>query len=188
MATTLSDPIVNIDDLPLTFQVKYLGNEPARGLWGIKHTRRPVDILVTTAKNLSQNEILPFVTIVISKDGLQMTPLMKKKTNKKAEAFFKVDTISYGVQDLVYTRVFCMIVVKEDESKNLMPFHCHAFVCESRNQARQVTYALAAAFQEYGKRVKEENQNNPNFTKKRFAIDLRSPEELEGASEDETEA
>lgn len=29
-----------------TIQVKYLGSENARGLWGIKHTRRPVDHLV----------------------------------------------------------------------------------------------------------------------------------------------
>lgn len=28
-------------------QVKYLGSENARGLWGIKHTRRPVDHLVS---------------------------------------------------------------------------------------------------------------------------------------------
>lgn len=101
---------------------------------------------------------------------------------------FRVDTISYGVQDLVYTRVFSMIVVKEADLKEGTPFMCHAFVCESRNQARQLTYALAAAFKDYGRRVQEENKDNPGLAKKRFAIDLRTPEELGNASDDETEA
>ncbi|KAK4885732.1 hypothetical protein RN001_002003 [Aquatica leii] len=188
MATQPSEPIIGINDLPMSFHVKYLGHELARGLWGIKHTRRPVDNLVTSAKNLPQNEILPLVTIEVSKEGLKMRPLTKKKQDKEQEIFFKVDTISYGVQDVIYTRVFCMIIVKEGDTKGIAPFHCHAFVCESRNQARQITYALAAAFQEYGRKVKDENKNNPDGIKKKFAIDLRSPEELEGALDDETEA
>lgn len=101
---------------------------------------------------------------------------------------FRVDTISYGVQDLVYTRVFSMIVVTEADLKEGSPFMCHAFVCESRNQARQLTYALAAAFKDYGKRVQEENKDNPSPVKKRFAIDLRTPEEMTQDDEEETEA
>lgn len=50
----------------------------------------------------------------------------------------------------------------------------------------QVTYALAAAFQEYGRKVKEEQ--SAETVRKKFAIDLRSPEELEQAMEEETEA
>jgi len=184
---TQSDPIVTIDDLPLYFQVKYLGHQPAKGLWGIKHTRRPVDALVATAKNLPQGQILPLVKVEVSKDGLKFTQITDKKTDKTVYNF-KVDTISYGVQDLVYTRVFSMIVVKDEDLKNGVPFDCHAFVCESRNQARQLTYALAAAFQEYGKKVKEESKDNPSAVKKKFAIDLRTPEELEQESDDETEA
>lgn len=100
-----------------------------------------------------------------------------------------METISYGVQDVVYTKVFCMIVVKEEEIKNgSAPFECHAFVCDSRSQARQLTYALAAAFQEYGKKVKEESQVDSRVSKKSFAIDLRTPEELEQSMNDETEA
>lgn len=81
-----------------------------------------------------------------------------------------------------------MIVVNDEDLKNGVPFDCHAFVCESRSQARQLTYALAAAFQEYGKKVKEESKDNPHGIKKKFAIDLRTPEELEQESDDETEA
>lgn len=44
-----------------------------------------------------------------------------------------IDTISYGVQDLVYTRVFAMIIVKENYNiKEENPFEVHAFVCDSR--------------------------------------------------------
>jgi hypothetical protein len=82
-----------------------------------------------------------------------------------------------------------MIVVKDEQSKN-SPFDVHAFVCDSRAMARRLTYALAASFQDYSRRVKEaeenisnnnNNNNNPTDSpmKKKFAIDLRTPEELQ---------
>lgn len=79
-----------------------------------------------------------------------------------------------------------MIVVRDEDLKSGNPFDCHAFVCESRNQARQLTYALAAAFQEFGRKVEEDSKKG--VVRKKFAIDLRTPEELEQASDGETEA
>lgn len=90
-----------------------------------------------------------------------------------------------------------MIVVKDESVRNENPFEVHAFVCDSRAMARRLTYALAASFQEYSRKVKEaeesnySNNNNNNNTldstmKRKFAIDLRSPEELQ--QEHETEA
>ena len=35
-----------VDSLPQSFIVKYVGSRPAGGLWGIQHTRAPVDSLV----------------------------------------------------------------------------------------------------------------------------------------------
>lgn len=61
--------------------------------------------------------------------------------------------------------------------------------------AKKLTYSLSAAFQDYSKRVKEQEEKdlaegkvvNPN--KKKFAIDLRTPEEMEQDLHDiETEA
>lgn len=58
--------------------------------------------------------------------------------------------------------------------------------------ARKLTYALAASFQEYSKRVKEmeqqelKNDSQAAATKKKFAIDLRTPEEM--IEDQETEA
>ncbi|KAG8222917.1 hypothetical protein J437_LFUL000211 [Ladona fulva] len=66
------------------------------------------------------------------------------------------------------------------------PFQCHAFVCDSKNSARRLTYVLAAAFQEYSQYLKEQeaNMGDSEAVKrkraiKKFAIDLRTPEQIE---------
>lgn len=188
---------VTIKDLPITFKVKYLGSQFARGLWGIKHTRRPVDHLVSAAKSLPPNKILPFCNLTVSLDGVRMETVTSKHN---AVTNFTIDTISYGVQDLVYTRVFAMIVVKENYNlKDENPFEVHAFVCDSRAMARKLTFALAASFQDYSKRVKEAEEQGTGTIgggdakgkplRKKFAIDLRTPEEIQqDITEQETEA
>lgn len=40
-----------------------------------------------------------------------------------------------------------MIVVRDQINADRKPFDCVAFVCESRQAARSLTYALATAFQ-----------------------------------------
>lgn len=69
------------------------------------------------------------------------------------------------------------------------------FPSNYRALARKLTYALAASFQEYSKRVKEEEQvakdsgQTVERSRKKFAIDLRSPEEIkQELDEQETEA
>lgn len=152
---------------------------------------------VTVAKNLPPNRTLPFCNLIVKSDGVHV----ENMPSSSASAAFSplkwpIDSISYGVQDLVYTRVFAMIVVKDEQIRNENPFEVHAFVCDSRACARRLTYALAASFQDYSRRVKEAeesnfNNNNNNRTldspfKRKFAIDLRTPEELQ--QEHETEA
>ncbi|CAG9573580.1 unnamed protein product [Danaus chrysippus] len=183
---------VTVEDLPMTFQVKYLGQSDARGLWGIKHTRKPVDLMVAAAKALPPGQVLPIVKLTITVDGVHLETLNPLKSEYENMAvLFNIESISYGVQDLVYTRVFSMIIVKDNaDVKGLNPFECHAFVCESRNAARRLTYSLAAAFQDYSRRVKEmqatpELDERPPRMKKKFAIDLRSPEEIEADLETE---
>lgn len=113
-----------------------------------------------------------------------------------------VDTISYGVQDIVYTRVFSIILINEQDTMN--PFEVEAFVCDSRVMARRLTFALAASFQDYSRRLQEaeaDANNNDGTTgdknlgekkfvpKKKFAIDLRSADEIESElQEQETDA
>ncbi|XP_059470394.1 uncharacterized protein LOC132193630 [Neocloeon triangulifer] len=171
--------------LPQVFQVKYLGRKEARGLWGIKHTRRPVDTLVAAAKNATgSGVILPLVRLSVSKEGVSLSEItLNKRDNNQPAAFYPIDTISYGVQDLVYTRVFSMIVVRETaELRGQHPFECHAYVCDSRNHARRLTYALAAAFTEYSRAVRAASGGSLEGVGKRsrkFAIDLRTPEQME---------
>ncbi|XP_050295656.1 uncharacterized protein LOC126735635 isoform X2 [Anthonomus grandis grandis] len=113
----------------------------------------------------------------ITKEGIQ------GEVNK-----FPVEIISYGVQDLVYTRVFSIITVQDQSLKCATPFMCHSFVCDSRDQARRLTYALAAVFQDYGRKIKEEAKAT-GMPIKRLTIDLRTPEEqAEGLDEKETDA
>lgn len=170
-------------ELPQVFQVKYLGSHDARGLWGIKHTRKPVDNMVAAAKSLPAGTILPFIKLVVSKEGVALSPLGgRKKLDAGISKVYPIETISYGVQDLVYTRVFSMIVVREtDNFRRLSPFECHGFVCESKHHARQLTYALASAFQIYSQHIKTTQKKVEvlSNTKKRFVIDLRSPDEIE---------
>lgn len=87
---------------------------------------------VTIAKTLPPNKILPLCDLTLSIDGVLIeTTTRSSNTNKKWN--YTIDTISYGVQDLVYTRVFAMIVVKENYNiKDPNPFEVHAFVCDSR--------------------------------------------------------
>ncbi|KAL7733674.1 hypothetical protein ACLKA6_005120 [Drosophila palustris] len=191
------DSQVNVEDLPITFKVKYIGSEASRGLWGIKYTRRPVDIMVGVAKNLPANKVLPNCDLKVSTSGVQLEIISPKASINNWS--YPIDTISYGVQDLVYTRVFAMIVVKDESSPH--PFEVHAFVCDSRAMARKLTFALSAAFQDYSRVVKEAsgedqvdvNGATPNDiitpTRQKFAIDLRTPEEIQaGELEQETEA
>lgn len=56
--------------LPVSYTVKYLGNDEAHGLWGIKHTRKPVDNLVTRAKKPGTH--LPVINLTISSEGVEI--------------------------------------------------------------------------------------------------------------------
>lgn len=159
---------------------------------------------MTVAKNLPPNKALPFCSLIVKTDGVHIDTLPTTSAASTSASsiidtpiHWSIDQISYGVQDLVYTRVFAMIVVKDEtQLRNENPFEVHAFVCDSRALARRLTYALAASFQEYSRKVKEtEEQNNNNNNnneltesplKRKFAIDLRSPDELH--QEHETEA
>ena len=104
---------------------------------GIKYTRRPVDDLVGLARGLGPGAPLPYLELSVSHKGVMVTPHKNNTCNTKDCGMYPIDTISYRVQDHVYTRTL---------STQLNPFQCHAFVCDSRQSARHLTFALAAAF------------------------------------------
>ncbi|CAG0897385.1 unnamed protein product [Darwinula stevensoni] len=165
--------------LPCKFTVKALGWRDAMGLWGIKHTRAPVDELVANAKKLKQGDSLPFVQLEVRSDGVHVSAQSKSRlVRDHLDGFTPINLISYGVQDVSFTRVFAMIVVQEGNLKEVHPFRCHAFVCDSRESARRLTFAVATAFREFSKSVKGKKAKPA-----KFAIDLRSPEEIQAEME-----
>ncbi|CAH0551544.1 unnamed protein product [Brassicogethes aeneus] len=178
---------ISAKDLPKKFHVKYLGTHPVKGLYGMKNTRKPVDSLVTQAKSIGEKgQILPLLDLEVNVEGIKFVDITNKK-HKSDPVQFGVDVISYGVQDLIYTRVFTIIVLTSTcetiNPKAEIPFVCHTFLCNSRQEARELTFSLAAAFQDYGARVKRDN-----LPAKKFAIDLRTPEEQADDEDIETDA
>lgn len=185
------------------FVVKYLGYRTTSHLWGIKYTRNPVDDMVKQAKYqlTSDKTPLPLMKLQVTNDGIHVEPMPQNQNPSCPTGKFPIESISYGVQDIVYTRVFAMIVVKSKQSQQTnklttedKPFRCHGFVCDSRETARKLTLELARAFEVYSKKVKgtEEEEaagevvsagdasgiNDSSVKKKKFTIDLRSPEEI----------
>lgn len=185
--------------LPGCFVVKYLGVQDATGLWGLKHTRRAVDDLVAAAKSGKlPSALMPMVKLEVSETGVSLVELgaagASARASRKLPAglnggssvscVYPIECISYGVQDVSYSKVVAMIVVRESSLQNLHehPFRCHAFVCESKAVAKRLTLTLAAAFRQFSKMVKT-TRTRELYTKK-FAIDLRGEEDGECVPED----
>ncbi|XP_022241521.1 low density lipoprotein receptor adapter protein 1-A-like [Limulus polyphemus] len=140
-----SDQTVN---LPNTFHVKYLGKRHARGLWGIKYTRQPVDEMAAAYRASLPNMSRPILKLEVSLEGI-MVSAMPQNRNPNIEAKkFPISSISYCVQDIVYDRIFAIIAV-QDSTTGLQqhPFECHAFLCDKQESARDLSLSLATVFQ-----------------------------------------
>lgn len=84
------DEDIRYQRLPQSFSVRELGSTEARGLWGIKHTRKPVDLMVAKAKN-SSIPLPPQVELRITEEGCEVI-------GNKLKTVFPIHTVSYGVQ------------------------------------------------------------------------------------------
>lgn len=103
-------------------------------------------------KAATMREMKRLATTMELRTDLKLLERLKKiDWGKNGKLFYGIDTISYGVQDLIFTRVFSMIIVSDlddnDSIHKRSPFTCYAYVCDSRSTARRLTYSLAAAFQ-----------------------------------------
>lgn len=93
----------------------------------------PLYLQVNVAKNLPKDKVLPICNLSVSLGGVNIESVQTSANRETYMLDWTIDTISYGVQDLVYTRVFAMIIVKENYNiKEENPFEVHAFVCDSR--------------------------------------------------------
>ena len=66
--------------------------------------------MVAAAKALPTNTMLPLIKLVVSEEGVALLSIEKRKQDPNFVKMYPIETISYGVQDLVYTRVFSMNV------------------------------------------------------------------------------
>ena len=69
-------------------------------------------VQVGLARGLGPGAPLPYLQLSVSPRGVILTPHQSSAAPTPDTGLYPIDTISYGVQDLVYTRVFAMIVVK----------------------------------------------------------------------------
>ncbi|XP_022653713.1 uncharacterized protein LOC111273178 [Varroa jacobsoni] len=142
-----------------TVVTRHLGSRATSGLWGLRHTRSPVDELVEAARRPQCQPRL--VRLSVSPRGVSLTEIGPVVSE---EEFYPIECISYGVQDVSYAKIVAMIIVSDKG-----PFECHAFVCESKDSARRLTLTLAAAFREYGGRKADHKRD----AKRRNVVDLK---------------
>ena len=132
---------------------------------------------------------MPFLYLHVTEKGVKLEATKQNLNPEFDPGPFPIDIVSYGVQDLVYTRVFAMIVVREMNQEGEKrsssnagckhPFECYGFVCDSRQNARKLTFALAKAFQDFSQTVKGQEGQAKKSKPKQFAIDIRTPEQIE---------
>ena len=163
-----SKPDIRVDSLPQYFVVKYLGCRRSTGLWGLQHTRQPVDDLVEAVGQMKHGKELTLAQLHVVKTGIHMSAHQDNKGAKINAELVPIQSISYGVQDVKFTRVFCLIIVRE-MARHAKKMECHAFVCNASATARKLALSVALAFEKYAEKLK----GRPY----KFEVDLHSQTE-----------
>ena len=162
---------VTIDSLPQVFSAKYLGYKTTRGLYGIQYTREPLQKLVQEIQESDSKDKLPLTQLHVSIRGIHVAE-HKSNTEKSMTidaGLIPIEFVSYGVQDVHYTRIFTFIVVREMSSRS-RKLECHAYLCESSVTCRKLALSVALAFQQYAKTL----EGKPH----KFQVDLRPSAEI----------
>ena len=164
------EPVEALPELPQGFIVKYMGKRATNGLWGSKHTRGPVEDIVESISKMPKGDDLPLVNLDVFYQGLAMRPHSKNKVKTFKAVQIPIQFISYGLQDTVYARIFCFIMVKQMSSQ-IKDMEVHAYACDSAKSARNLAACLAIAFQTYSEKL----QGGPF----KFTVDIPMAEEDE---------
>ncbi|XP_013383693.1 uncharacterized protein LOC106154026 [Lingula anatina] len=149
---------IRVEGLPQHFVTKYLGKQPCKGLFGMDHIREPVDVMVRAVNQMKKGEDLPLTQTTISSTGIEATEHPKNRAKTFEPVCHPIETISYGVQDTRYPRVFAVITVSDIKVANKVT-NCHAYVCNSPISARKMAMTLQLAFKEYKVDVKEKQKS-----------------------------
>lgn len=163
---------VKVDKLPQGFVCKFIGAKPCEGLWGVRHTRRPVVQLIEELQQLTDGDDLPLVNVKISAEGVKATLHPHNRSNRPLSdsGLLPLQFISYAVQDPRLSRLFAFILVREMSSRKRKT-ECHVYLCASDVLARKMALSMAMAFDVYHKALK----GKPH----KFQVDLRSTDEIE---------
>lgn len=160
---------VKVETLPQLFVTKYLGFKTTRGLYGVKYTREPLEQLLAEVSEPDRKDQLPLMQLHVSIRGIHVSE-HKSNTVKSVpidSGLVPIEFISFGVQDINYSRIFTFIIVREMSSR-ARKLECHAYMCESSVTARKLALSMALAFEQYAKTL----EGKPH----KFQVALRSGE------------
>lgn len=169
---------IKVETLPQYFVVKYLGCRRSSGLYGLKHIRGPVDEMIEAVGHMKKNEELTLAQLHVTKRGVHMSAHNDNKGPEIPTEFIPIEFLSYGVQDYVHTRVFCLIIVRT-MARHAKKMECHAFVCNCSATAKKLALSVALAFERYA----ESLRGKPY----RFEVDLKKKDKPKAVGDAKSE-
>ena len=118
---------VKVETLPQVFVTKYIGYKPTKGLYGVEYTREAAESLISEVGSPEVQKNLPLMQLHISVRGIHLSEHKHNISNKTLpeSGLLPITFISYGVQDMRYTKVFTFILVRELSSRS-RSLECHA--------------------------------------------------------------
>ena len=241
---------LQVEKLPQTFPVRYLGSVPCSGLYGMDQVRKPLGVLlelysgstnrdVCLSYNSASLHACPRTRVEINARALKIAPALDstdadsqsldeeahssqnnsasddsdilaktasstddnqadenstssadatKSTTSLSSAGsaseFKggdipLQLISYASQDVLHPCVFVIMQVIQMSSKGYKS-ECHAYACHTKEQCKKMALAMALAFKEYAKTLKETPADSP------FQLDLEKSKIGTQSSKNET--
>ncbi|XP_071478285.1 uncharacterized protein [Diadema antillarum] len=135
------DRVLRNEKCPI-FNVQYLGKMPARGEYGREYIAEPVEALI----KLKERQKLQRSALQISEKGFHFLDF-NGPFGKEKHVLIPIHHICYGVADEQNPRVFA-IITRTDSNPDSSLFECHAFLCERKKNASEITYWLLRTFLE----------------------------------------
>lgn len=134
---------VSVDQKCPVFPVQYLGKMPARGEYGREYISEPVEALM----KLKDRQKSPKKSALqITEKGFHFLDL-NGAFGKEKHVLIPIHHICYGVADEQHPKVFAIITRTDSNPENSL-FECHAFHCERKKEASEITYWLLRTFLE----------------------------------------
>ncbi|XP_022096268.1 uncharacterized protein LOC110982273 [Acanthaster planci] len=123
------------------FKVHYLGKIPARGEYGREFIDESVETLLKLKDRQSK---LPKTVLQITESGFHFLDV-NGPFGKEKHVLIPIHHVCYGVADEQNPQVFAMITRTDSNPENSL-LECHAFLCDRRKVAAQITYWLLRTF------------------------------------------